>query len=440
MEPSIGVSVPSELACLGESRSMSVARSPLVILIISPRQTVLSEIQAGLAGAPVDSVWTLQQYPEPGNLDGLKVPNDGRSILFLDFVDTERAMSLADAIDRVFPGITIVAVAAKPTTEDLLKLMRAGIREVLPYPFLPRQVQTALARSVRHRDRDAGGTVGHGEVYAFVAAKRGSGATTLAIHTAAAAARLSNWSTLLLDLDLRMGLTSFLLKLDGTKSIADALERAHGLDRSIWEKLVSQKETLDILASGPDHHGGRIAPGSYEALLSFVRTQYQTVIVDLPGTFHPHEVHTLQEAAEIFLICTPDLPGLHMARRQADLLRGLNLRGCVSTVVNFAGGRGALSLASIEQIVTFPVRLMIPRDEKLIADAVENGDVVRGRSPFARQVEMLAKKITAATAQPNGLPIPLRRKFVEYFSISAARCSDQWQKARRRSSDPYQIA
>ncbi len=403
---------------------MSAETNSLVVAIISPRQAVLSEIQLGLSGSPIESIWSLQQYPEPGRLDELKVPSDGRCVLFLDFADSERAMSLADEIDRVLPRVTVVAIAAKPTTEELLKLMRVGIREVLPYPFSAKQVQSALSRAVRNRDRATSGATAHGDVYAFVSAKRGSGSTTLAIHTAAAVARRSNWSTLLLDLDLRMGLTSFLLKLDGTKSISDALERANTMDRSIWEKLVCQRETLDILASGPEYYG-RTAPAAYEALLSFVRTQYQTVVVDLGATFEPHELLTLQEATGIFLVCTPDLAGLHMARRTADALRSLNLPGSISAVVNFAGHRGCLSMAAIEQIVTYPVRLMIPRDDKLITDAVENGDVVRGRSQFAKQVEQLAQKITSSSAGPAGLPVPMRRKFVEYFSISPARYSEQ---------------
>jgi hypothetical protein len=120
---------------------------------------------------------------------------------------------------------------------------------------------------------------------------------------------------------------------------------------------------------------------------------------------------------------------LHMARRKADALRNLHLQGRVSVLVNLAGGRSAPSNASIEQIVTFPVRLTIPRDDKAISNAVQKGDVVQGRSLFARQVESLAERIATAS-KPSGLPVPLRRKFVDYFSISAARCSDQWHRAR----------
>jgi pilus assembly protein CpaE len=407
---------------------LNIEKKHLIVAIISPRQDVVNEIQSALTGSPHDAIWSLPQYPEPGNLDSLKVPHESCCILFLDFFDTDRAIALADSIDRVCPRITVVAVGSKQSPEELLKLMRVGIRETLAVPFLPRQVQATLTRSVRQRNRVAG-TLGAGEIYAFIPAKPGAGATTLAIHTAAAVARSSNWSTLLVDLDLRMGLTSFLLKLDGTKSIIDALERASTLDRSVWEKLVCQRGTLDILGSAPDQSSRMVGPASYEALLRFVRTQYQTIFVDLPSTLDTHEVHTLEEAAEIFLICTPDLAGLHMARRKADALRNLHLQGRVSVLVNLAGGRSAPSNASIEQIVTFPVRLTIPRDDKAISNAVQKGDVVQGRSLFARQVESLAERIATAS-KPSGLPVPLRRKFVDYFSISAARCSDQWHRAR----------
>lgn len=88
------------------------------------------------------------------------------------------------------------------------------------------------------------------DLYAFVPAKPGCGASTLAAQATALAARLAKEPTLLLDFDIRLGVTSFLLKGEGTHTIVDALLQAEHLDRDVWSSLVSQLDNRHLLGSG----------------------------------------------------------------------------------------------------------------------------------------------------------------------------------------------
>ena len=60
-------------------------------------------------------------------------------------------------------------------------------------------------------------------VFAFLPAKAGSGATTIAVNTSLALSRLPDTNVLLMDLDLNSGLAGFMLLLNQTTySIVDA--------------------------------------------------------------------------------------------------------------------------------------------------------------------------------------------------------------------------
>jgi len=67
-----------------------------------------------------------------------------------------------------------------------------------------------------------------GELCAFVPASPDAAATTFATTVTAVSAALSGEPTLLLDFGIRLGVTSFLLKAEGNRTIVDALQQGNG--------------------------------------------------------------------------------------------------------------------------------------------------------------------------------------------------------------------
>jgi Flp pilus assembly CpaE family ATPase len=154
-------------------------------------------------------------------------------------------------------------------------------------------------------------------------------------------------------------------------------------------------------------------------VLEFAIRQYTVVAVDLPGSMEDYECEVLMRASRIFLVCTPDIGALHLARRKASWFQDLRLTDKVSLVLNCAERRGALSVEEIERIVQLPVRYLVPASANEIAKAVQKGALIEGSSPLAKQIARIAGDMV--TTRPNGKkPSPVRR-FVDYFSISAAR-------------------
>jgi Flp pilus assembly CpaE family ATPase len=139
-----------------------------------------------------------------------------------------------------------------------------------------------------------------------------------------------------------------------------------------------------------------------------------------------HELETLDRAKEIFLVCTSDVTGLHMAKRKVVALQKLLLGQKISAIINHAERRTMLPLADIEKLLQVPVRFTLPSDAKAVACAVQRGEVIQGNSPLAAQIEAIAKSIVG-TAAGNGSPGPVRR-FIEFFSVSPEREPDFWKR------------
>ena len=136
--------------------------------------------------------------------------------------------------------------------------------------------------------------------------------------------------------------------------------RAERLDVDIWSGLVSQIRTCICLARAPWIFRATSRAERFMELLDFAMRRYSLVAVDLPGTMEDQECETLLRAKRIYLVCTPDIGALHVARRKATWLQDLRLTDKVSVVLNCVERRSTLSVDDIQRIIQLPVRHMLP--------------------------------------------------------------------------------
>jgi Flp pilus assembly CpaE family ATPase len=187
----------------------------------------------------------------------------------------------------------------------------------------------------------------------------------------------------------------------------------------MWSSLVSQIKSLHLLGSGPMDFSRHISAERFMELLDFALRRYSLVGVDLPGTMEDQECETLLRAKRIYLVCTPNIGALHVARRKAAWLQDLRLTDKVAVVLNCVERRSTLSVDDIQHIIQLPVRHILPAAANEISRAVQKGAVLDTSSGLGKQIARIAEEMSAArptTKKPGAV-----RRFVEYFSISAAR-------------------
>ena len=358
-----------------------------------------------------DETWNLN-YDETTKLRTLGVAE--QCVLVIDFSDARRAMAVASMVCGR-SQVASIALNSGTSRDELLALMQAGVRDVL-LEFTTLGILQSVNRAVAQLTKAEEVL---GDLYAFVPAKPGCGATTVATYVTAAVARQAQEPALLLDFDIRLGIMSFLLKIEGAHTIVDALQQADRLEPGLWANLVCQRGPLHVLGSGPLEYSQQVPTHRFTTLLDFAVRQYPLVAVDLPGTLEDYECETLLRAEKILLVCTPDVGALHVALRKSNWLRDLHVADKVVVVLNRVERRSAFSLRDIERIIQLPVRYLLPDAAPEISDAVQQGIALEGSSRLAKQIDRIADDMLGSKRiQKNSNVV---RRFVEYFSVSPAR-------------------
>jgi len=139
-------------------------------------------------------------------------------------------------------------------------------------------------------------------------------------------------------------------------------------------------------------------------VVSFLKEQYDYIVMDTPKSFHPASIGVLEEADETLLVTSATLPAIRNLSRSLPLVRQLATsrgRPPLRLVVNRYVAGELISLPEIADAVGVEVYQTIHNDFQGLLQSVNEGKPLvlsRSTSPFARDVRTLAGKITGVAA------------------------------------------
>lgn len=375
---------------------------PLTSGIVIETKALWDELHSALEELPVRILF---EQHEIGELDALlqRIERMRPEVMFLDI------SHLREPLDQVIKGIRSTsaapAVLALNTTADpgvILKAMRAGISEYL-YPPISEHVSAALERIGAERKSSSQSIRPGGHTVGFVSAKGGCGATTLACHTAAELPQQSKGKVLIADLDFEAGMVGFLLKSKSAYTISDAVRNTQRLDENYWKALISNgRAGLEIINAPPPSSQPALKPEQLRFVLSFVRTQYDWVVLDLGRSMSFSSMSALEEIDDLFLVTTLEVPALHQAKlilqRLSDSGYGRNR---VHLVLNRAPKRYEITIPELEGMLGAPVYAIIPNDYPALNESYTEGKLLDTGSSLGKHFTRLAMKIAGVEEQPK---------------------------------------
>ena len=354
----------------------------------------------------------LMAYPSPEELLRLiRVRKVDLLLLCVD--DIAHSEMLAKCIDDLVPGFPIITVSSRDGVEVLHKLMHLGIREHLTSPIQASTLAEAVEAVKQRLKTHPVSAPTRGDLYTFLPAKPGVGTSTIAVSTSCALAEDLGVKTLLLDGDLAAGTIQFLLKLGPTASVVDALAHAEDLDEDLWSQMVGKWDKLEVLHAGElDTPPGMAVPG-LERVLSMARVQYEVICADLGSHFDPLSMALLRDSRRIFLVTTPEVAPLHLARVRMRRLAELGLADRVSLLLN-RKVRSVVSDSDVEKTVGIPVSHSFSNDYPGVQKAILRASPVSQGSELGESILNLAHSLV-----PHREPIETshRRKFLKFFHI-----------------------
>ena len=395
-------------------------------LVIAPDEELRCGLERRIAeSGQVLVLKTLYRYPDFEEAAGA-VRAHAAHVVFLDVASNPAVIELASELQRAIPGLAIVALhygqglAGGAMQQVLMELLHAGIRELLCLPFEENSFVDAVAR-VSRNVRDVGLLPAQGEVCAFLPAKGGTGASTIAVNTALALGRLEEGKILLADCDLNCGVVRFQLKLDHPFSIHDALEKGPRLDDGVWPDLATRAkqaagDSLDVLASGSILPRYPYPVTHATSLIEFARRRYRRVLLDLSDHLDQFAVDMLTQCRRVYLVVQPELCTVHLAREKLRFLKTIDLDDRVEVIVTRWRKDAVLTLTDIESVLGIPVTQSLSADAKGTYQALLSGSGIDPGSSFGREIQALAAGISEHVDKPVRTEVTKKRR-IEFFSV-----------------------
>jgi Flp pilus assembly CpaE family ATPase len=115
------------------------------------------------------------------------------------------------------------------------------------------------------------------------------------------------------------------------------------------------------------------------------------VVVDMPAAMFSASEYVLEQADQVYLVTTPEVVALHLARRRVTELLELGLsKDHIGLVVNRIDSKQPLREKEIEQAVGLPVARALSNDYNAVSSAALKGLLLGTDSGLGRQLHSLA--------------------------------------------------
>jgi pilus assembly protein CpaE len=286
--------------------------------------------------------------------------------------------------------------------ELLVRCMRAGAREFLTLPLDHQIVAEALVRAAARRPEARPENKAGGKMLAFMGAKGGAGATTLACNLAVALAQEPDQKTLLIDLDLPLGDAALNLGIVAEYSTINALEAANRLDANFLSKLlVKHSSGVSVLAAPGRFVPYQAANEDIDKLLAVARQGFDNVVVDVGSRLDLMGSTLFKEAFTVYLVTQAGIPELRNSNRLICQFFNHNAPKLEIVLNRYEKRSLGFSEDHITKALTRPTDWKIPNDFSAVREMQLNATpLVLKDSSIARLIRKMAESVTGEPAAP----------------------------------------
>jgi pilus assembly protein CpaE len=323
-------------------------------------------------------------------------------VILIDAEDVPAALTSIQVLHTALPSAWILVSINAPDTDTVLKMVRAGARELIPMPLPQESLNQALRRHIEERDRvEKSEASANGKIYTICSAKGGSGATTMAINLAASLSENSSARVALIDLDWPLGDTAAFLDIKPKYTISDALASVARMDSVLLESYMHRHDRVHVLAGLEEFSpSDGFDPAAVSQLLEVVTQTYTHAVVDLPLSASRQLLASVTGMSNaIVAVVTPDLLSLRRTERFLRVLHSFDVSDRVRLVVNRAQKSDEIGDGDIEKALRQPVASKVANDYYACLEAINSGRALLATSNkhLARNYRDLADQLLGQT-------------------------------------------
>lgn len=326
----------------------------------------LSKARLGLQMGGIDAAIDYYGQQVTPNLLIVETRQTGRAIL----AEVDRLANVCDPLTKV------IVIGTVNDVELYRNLMHRGLSEYLVMPVEPLRIIEVIADLYVKPDAKP-----IGRAIAFVSARGGAGASTLAHNIGWSIAEESHVGTVIIDFDLPFGTLGLDFNADTTQGVFDALQAPERIDDVLLERLlVRQGDYLSLFSAAAMLDTElNFDTEAYEAVLDAARRQVPCIIADLPFSWSPQNQALMTLADDVVVVATPDLLSLRNAKNIIEELRLKRLNDPPpKLLLNQVGmpKRPEIIAKDFVETIGYEPFGAIPFDAELFGAAANNGQMI----------------------------------------------------------------
>lgn len=320
--------------------------------------------------------------------------------------DDPHFLGAVEQLCLAVPTAAVVVLQPKAAPEQLLSLMRAGVREVID-DTRPDTIREVIDRA---QLRSRGGGTRKARVFGFVSSKGGDGSSCIAANLAYALSREPDTRVLAVDISLPFGdLDMYLTPVSHPQDLADISSQCSRLDQSLLSSMVQHlSPSLDLIPSPAtfDKIVG-IEPKCVSQLIAIAEGYYDYIVLDLGSSLDQVGIWVLEELEELCIITAPSLPSLRRAGQLLNLWNQFEKPiSRIEIILNRADTAGRISREQIEKLIGSPISKRFPSDAEAVHESLLAGRPFlqsAPRSKLSKAVVDWADQLTGRKRQPASL-------------------------------------
>jgi pilus assembly protein CpaE len=328
-----------------------------------------------------------QVYAEIKNLRPTAV------VITMSDANSEAALKMIEKLSVESPQTAIISAARNASPDLILRSMRAGAREFLRLPVIADEFKTVLDSTAEFCAGQKAAPKKKGRMVAVFSSKGGCGTSFIATNLAAAL----NAPTMLVDLNLQAGDLPLFLGVDPKYSIADMVENRARMDDALLASYVTpHSSNLSLLAAPREADSADdIKPEHVFEALERLRETYDYVVLDPQHTFDSITLAALDQADDIVLVLTLDIPAIRSAQRALEIFDRLGYpRKKVRIVVNRWSKQIDLDLQQVERFLKEKVTGFVSSDYQTAVTSINLGQPLVQSEPSSK-IAVEIKRIMA---------------------------------------------
>ena len=380
----------------------SLGGNVLSIALIGPDEERRKVTSTALAGCHGGDIREFSSYP-PSLDDVPRLLEQNYDVIIIDLDShAEYALELVESI-CANGSATVMVYSVKTDSDLLVRCMRAGAREFLTLPFAQSTMAEALVRASARRPAARIPKKTGGKLHVFLGAKGGDGVTMLACNFAVSLAQETGQSTVLIDLDLPLGVAALNLGVIAEYSTINALQNYNRLDSSFLSRLlVKHSSGVSVLAAPGKFPQYEASKEAVDRLITVARQDFDNVVIDMGSRLDLMGTSLFKDGSTVYLVLEADIAGLRNSNRLISQYFSTPVPKLEIVLNRFEPRSMDVSEDQITKALTRPAQWKIPKDQNAMKRMQATATpLALEDSPISRLIRQMARTACGLPAIPE---------------------------------------